>query len=207
MVAEVLLHFSLGLIAAVIGALPFGLVNLSVVDSTLKRGNRDAFLLSVGSTFVEIVYVLLALFIGNQLASYMETKVWIHYFVFAILFIAGLLFLKKSGSKKIKSQNRELPALVKGAIYNLLSVQVLLYWFMAIAFLQTSLGIVFTVECILAFVLAVGIGKMGTLLFYRLLANNIQQHSRFISRKINLLIGGILVGLAIIQLIRIGLDI
>jgi threonine/homoserine/homoserine lactone efflux protein len=45
---EIIHHFSLGLIAAIIGAAPFGLVNLSVVESTLKRGERVAFLVSAG---------------------------------------------------------------------------------------------------------------------------------------------------------------
>jgi threonine/homoserine/homoserine lactone efflux protein len=93
-----------------------------------------------------------------------------------------------------------MPDFVKGMFLNILSVQVLLYWFVAVAYLQANNQIVFTGECIVAFTLAVAPGKMLTLLFYRLLATKIRSKSSAIARKINYIIGIIMIGLAVFHL-------
>jgi L-lysine exporter family protein LysE/ArgO len=199
---EIILHFFLGFIAAIIGAAPFGLVNLSVVESTLKRGERVAFLVSAGATLIEIVYVLLAIFLGSRLGGYIENNQWIEFFILLVLLAAGLSFFhrKNSGTDK---KTFIMPAFVKGMFLNILSVQVLLYWFVAVAFLQANSQIVFTSECIIAFTLAVVPGKMLTLLLYRLLANKIKSKSIVIARKINYIIGIIMIGLATVHLVKI----
>jgi len=199
---EIIIHFVLGFIASIIGAMPFGLVNLSVVDSTLNKSERAAFLISAGATIIEIVFVLLAIFLGSRLADYMEDNLWIEFFILMVLLTAGISFLlkKRSGSKK---KTIVLSGFLKGMLLNLLSVQVLLYWFVAIAYLQTTNRIVFTSECIVAFTVAVGLGKMLTLLFYRLMAKKIKSKSGAIARRINVIIGTIMVGLAVFQLVKI----
>jgi L-lysine exporter family protein LysE/ArgO len=198
----IIIHFALGFIASIIGALPFGLVNLSVVDSTLNKSERAAFLISAGATIIEIVFVLLAIFLGSRLADYMEDNLWIEFFILMVLLTAGISFLlrKRSGSKK---KTIVLSGFLKGMLLNILSVQVLLYWFVAIAYLQTTNRIVFTSECIIAFTVAVGLGKMLTLLFYRLMAKKIKSKSGAIARRINVIIGTIMVGLAVFQLVKI----
>ncbi len=199
---EIILHFALGFIAAIIGAVPFGLVNLSVVDSTLKRGERAAFLVSAGATLIEIVFVLLAIFLGSRLAGYIENNQWIEFFILLVLLTAGISFFRRK-NKGTDKKVFIMPAFVKGMFLNILSVQVLLYWFVAVAFLQANIQIVFTRECIISFTLAVVLGKMLTLLLYRLLAKNIKSKSTVIARKINYIIGTIMVGLAAVQLVKI----
>lgn len=202
MMNEIILHFALGFIASIIGAMPFGLVNLSVVDSTLNRGKRAAFWVSAGATLIEIVFVLLAIFLGSRLAAYMEDSPWIEFFILLVLLTAGISFFlrKNNGSEKKKIA---MPDFIKGMFLNILSVQVLLYWFVAVAYLQANNQIVFTRECIVAFTLAVAPGKMLTLLFYRLLATKIRSRSSTIARKINYVIGSIMIGLAVFQLAKI----
>ncbi len=198
---EIILHFTLGFIAAIIGAMPFGLVNLSVIDSTLSRGERSAFSLSIGATIIEIVFVLLAIFLGSRLAVYIENNSWINFFIVLVLFVAGIsFFLRKNRGQG--TTRFVMPALAKGMLLNILSIQVLLYWFIAVAYLQANNQIVFTQECIVAFTVAVALGKMLTLLFYRLLATRIKSKSSAIAHKINYIIGSIMIGLAALQLFK-----
>ncbi len=122
---EAILHFVLGFIAAIIGAVPFGLVNLSVVDSTLNRGERSAFLVSAGATLIEIAFVLLAVFLGSRLAGYIENNQWVELFILVVLLAAGISFFlrrNKGSDKKMFI----MPAFFKGMFLNILSVQVLL---------------------------------------------------------------------------------
>ena len=101
---EIILHFALGFIASIIGALPFGLVNLSVVDSALNRGERPAFWISAGATIIEIIFVLLAIYLGSSLAVFMEDNTWIEFFILLVLLAAGISFFlrKNKGSEKQK---------------------------------------------------------------------------------------------------------
>ena len=120
---EIILHFALGFIAAIIGAVPFGLVNLSVVDSTLSRGERAAFLVSAGATLIEIVFVLLAIFMGSRLAGYIENNRWIEFFILVVLLAAGILFFRRK-NKATDKKVFIMPAFIKGMFLNILSVQV-----------------------------------------------------------------------------------
>ena len=199
---EIILHFAFGFVASIIGAAPFGLVNLSVVDCTLKRGERAAFLVSAGATLIEIIFVLLAIFLGSRLAGYIENNQWIEFFILLVLLAAGISFFFRR-NKDTDKKAFIMPAFVKGMFLNIFSVQVLLYWFVAVAFLQANSQIVFTRESIISFTLAVVPGKMLTLLLYRLLAKKIKSKSSVIARKINYIIGTIMVGLAAIQLVKI----
>jgi threonine/homoserine/homoserine lactone efflux protein len=199
---EIILHFGLGITAAAIGALPFGLVNLSVVETTIRSGERAAFKVSAGATVVEMVFVLLAVFLGKTLAAQMENNAWISYSILVVLLASGIFFLAQKG-KSHETKMFVMPDFIKGMLLNILSVQVLLYWFVAVAYLQTSTRIDFSHERILVFTLAAGLGKMLTLLFYRLMALKIKSGSDAIARKINLIIGTILLGLAGFQLVRI----
>ncbi len=199
---EIVFHFALGFFAAIIGAVPFGLVNLSVVDSTLSRGERAAFMVSAGATLIEVVFVLLAVFLGSRLAGYIENNQWIEFFILLVLLAAGISFFLRRNKDSDKKMFI-MPAFLKGMFLNILSVQVLLYWFIALAYLQANDQIVFTQECIVSFTLAVALGKMLTLLFYRLLAKKIKSKSSVIARKINYIIGTIMVGLAAVQLLKI----
>lgn len=199
---EIFLHFGLGFVASIIGALPFGLVNLSVVESTIKRGERAAFQISAGAAVVEILFVLLAFFLGSSLAAFNHNNAWISYLIFVILLVSGIFFFLKK-SKMSEAKILAMPNVFKGMMLNILSVQVLLYWFIAIAYLQSNNRIDFTHEWIIAFTVAVGAGKMLTLLFYRLMARKIKAGSGVIARKINMIIGTIMLGLAAFQLAKI----
>ena len=116
---EIIFHFALGFIAAVIGAVPFGLVNLSVIDNTLSHGERAAFLVSAGATLIEIVFVLLAIFLGSRLAVYIENNRWIEFFILLVLLTAGISFFlrkNKATDKKVFI----MPAFVNGMFLNII---------------------------------------------------------------------------------------
>ena len=57
----------LGIWVTIIGALPFGLVNLSVVDVSLKHGRRLAMLIAHGAALVEVLFGVGAMFTGGVL--------------------------------------------------------------------------------------------------------------------------------------------
>nr|MBS0037083.1 LysE family transporter [Saprospiraceae bacterium] len=199
---DILIHLSIGWFAAVLGALPLGLVNLNVVNDAILKGNKEAFKLSLGATAVEILYAISALIAGKQLIHSLDSNLWIQLFVVIILLIIGLLFLFKN-HREVKTINISLPPFIKGMGLNFLSPQVFIYWLIAVVYLQSTPGINYDMKYLIAFILGVGFGKLITLLFFLIIANIIKAKSQNISRKINTIIGSILIGLGFIQLLRL----
>lgn len=91
---------------------------------------------------------------------------------------------------------------MKGVVLNLLSIQVLLYWIVAITWLKTSYLPEITPGLILVLVVSIWIGKMGVLWVYALFSNLIMSKSDFIAKNINRIIGTILILSGFIQLIK-----
>jgi len=195
------IHFLLGIIACVIGAMPFGLVNLSVVDISINKSEKAAISFSFGASFIEILFAMAAIIAGQQLNRLIEGNRWVEFGIVLVLLSSGIYFFTKK-YKANHSPKYEIPFLFKGMLFNLISIQVLLYWFLAITYLENNGNIEFSMHCIVGFILGVGAGKMITLLFYRLISKQIKNRAANISRKINLIIGVLLIVVAIFQLVK-----
>jgi threonine/homoserine/homoserine lactone efflux protein len=196
-----LLHFVYGTITCIIGALPFGLVNLSVVDITINKSEKAAILFSIGASLVEILFAIVAIIAGQQLSMLIAGNAFVKYGIVLLLFIASVYFFTKKYQQDHHPKYK-IPFLLKGMFYNLISIQVLLYWFLVITFLQNNETIDFSLQCIIGFSLGVGFGKMGTLFFYRLISRQVKRKAVGISKKINQIIGGLLLFVAFFQLIK-----
>ncbi len=197
----ILLHFLYGAITCIIGALPFGLVNLSVVDISINKSENEAITFSLGASFIEILFALAGIISGQQLIKNIKDNVFIEIGIISILLFSSIYFF----TKKYKPGNNpkyEIPLLFKGMFFNLISLQVLLYWFLAIAFLESNVKIQFDIFCTVGFLVGVGLGKMLTLLFYRLISRKIKQKASSISKRINQAIGVLLIFVAIFQIIK-----
>ncbi len=197
----ILFHFIYGFIACTIGALPFGLVNLSVVDLTVNKLEKAAILFSVGASFIEVLFALAAILIGKQLNSLIKVNVLLEFGVVAVILVSSVYFFTKKYHQN-KRPKFKIPFLFKGMFFNLISFQVLLYWFLAIAYLENNEKIDFSILYILGFLTGVMSGKMSTLLFYKLISKQVTSKAAFVSRKINQLIAFLLLFAAFFQFIK-----
>ena len=91
---------------------------------------------------------------------------------------------------------------MKGVILNLLSIQVLLYWIVAITWLKTSYLPEITPGLVLVFVVSIWTGKMGVLWLYAQFSRPIMSKSDFLAKNINRIIGVILIISGLIQFIK-----
>ena len=202
MVINYLFMLVMGMGAAIIGALPFGLVNLTVLNVTFERGNRAAIKIAHGAAFVEVVFGLTALYAGGMLARHIEGNVIISYSTAAVLIIGGIFFILKKQRKNDPNETGS-SGFLKGILLNLVSIQVFLFWILAIAFLSSRELLQYDILSILLFVAGIWLGKMAVLWIYMNLSNRILSRSRIISKNINTIIGIVLFGLAFVQVLKI----
>ncbi len=152
------------ILTAIIGALPFGLVNLSVLDMAFHKNRHTALKVAHGASWIEVLYGILALLAGTIIAKAIENSPMVKYTAVLIPLFAGLFFLFKKGDQPDLHNNKQ--GYLKGIVLNLLSVQVLLYWVVAITWLKTSYLPEITPGFIILFIVSVWAGKMGVLWLY-----------------------------------------
>ena len=201
MLIDYLIILLLGMGAAIVGALPFGLVNLTVLNVTFERGNGAAIKIAHGAALVEVVFGTTALFAGGMLASHIEGNIIVSYITAGVLIIGGVFFVLK---KQRISDQREtsFSGFLKGMLLNLVSIQVFLFWILAITFLSSRELLQYDLLSILFFVSGIWLGKMAVLWMYMNLSNRILSRSRIISKNINTIIGIVLIALAFVQFLK-----
>jgi len=197
----ILVHFSIALFASFLGYLPFGLVNLSVIDNALSRGLRSGIMMSLGAGLVEILECLVAIQFTVLLSKYLERNSFVHVLVFIILVGFGLFFLYKNqrNSEFKKSGKNQQSSLVKGLILSILNPQALPFWVFVITYFKSHDWINFNYFTLPAFVIGGALGRFLTLALYSYLSVTVINNTSNISRIMNKIIGWFLIGLGLYQ--------
>ena len=95
MIIEYLKLLLIGMVVSALGGLPFGLVNLSVMNASLERGNREAFMIAHGAAIIEVVFGLSAILAGGLFYQYMAGNSIVSYIAAGVLIAGGIFFLMK----------------------------------------------------------------------------------------------------------------
>ena len=196
-----ILHFLAGFIASFLGTLPFGPINLSMVDTTINDGLKVGLRFSIAAAIVEIGQSLFAYNFGMWITQYLEHNFWVQLSVFGVLFAIGALFLLRKGREDAQMKDkRKTSPFLRGAIIGILNPQALPFWVAVIAALKSSAWVSFGMwDFILLFLFGVSLGKLVALLLYGKMSLLIVSRITSLSQWMNRIIGGIFIALALIQ--------
>lgn len=197
------IYLLIGAFICTIGALPFGLVNLSVMDVAINQNVRESMSIAHGAAIVEIVFALTALLAGTVLSGYFNDNILVKYIVLAVLIVSGIYFWFKQNNLANKGDHESSNGFLKGALLNLMSIQVLLFWLFAVTFLSVRNLFPSTLIQFSLFISGVWFTKMAVLRAYAILGKKVAEKSQLISRNMNRIIGCILILMAFIQLIKL----
>jgi L-lysine exporter family protein LysE/ArgO len=197
-----LIIFLTAVTATFIGAVPLGLVNLSVIERSMKNDIRRANQIAYGASVVEILFALIALLIGTKLSPIFEGNTVVRYFVFGVLLVTGLFYLFKKNKGKYQKEQRNSPGFLKGVILNLISIQVFLYWLVVSTVLSAKHLLPISIPEFLLFLTGVGLAKTGVLKGYAFVAQKVANRVQIISDHVNRIIGVVLLAVAVIQFIK-----
>ncbi len=189
------------IIITIIGALPFGLVNLTVLDISFHRNRIAALKVAHGAAWIEVLFGLTALIAGSLIGQFTRDHRVVQTLVLIIPALVGLAFLLKKKSSEAKTTEKE-SGFLKGMLLNLISIQVLLYWLFAMTYFNTRYEPEFNILFIALFVLGIWVGKMGVLWIYALLSQKIFSRFAFLARNINRIIGVVLLITVFIQFFK-----
>lgn len=181
MIVHAITYLFLGTLVCTIGALPFGLVNLSVVDEAIKQNGRESMSIAFGASLIEVLFALIALLAGTILASYFNGNGLVKFIVLTVLIGSGIFFWFKNGKFKNDNNSKVFNGFLKGILLNLMSLQVLLFWIFAIAFLSVRNIRPSSFIQIILFISGVLIGKMVVLRAYSVFGKKIAEKSQLVS--------------------------
>ncbi|GEM_PF-772960 len=200
-ITDIPLYLAIGFAASIIGALPFGLVNLSVLQSAVNKGTRSTLSVSTGASVVEIGYGIVGIFAGKFIWEYTHNNLWFHIISSSILLVTGVAFFVRK-SRFDFNRKPTFGGFSYGVLLNLLSLQVLAFWIIAGSILSSADFLPYTPATIAIFLAGIGVGKMGTLWAYAYFGEEIIGRSDRISRNINRLVGVILMAVAAIVMAK-----
>lgn len=126
---EIITHILLGLGISFIGTLPLGIINLTIVDQTMKKGSRTGLLIAAGSITVEFFQTLVAFQFAALLTRLPVYGFWFH--VVALPVFAGLslyYFLNRHTAQLKEKKARNISPFFLGMAISAANLMIFPYW-------------------------------------------------------------------------------
>lgn len=193
--------------ASFLGTLPFGPINLSVVDTTINRSFRAALRFSTAAALVEIIQSWIAIHISWNMGQMLIDNPWTKLGAFILFLTLGLFFFLKKGQDNKKANIRHRGDFAKGLFISFLNPQAIPFWIFVLTYLDSSqivhLDVHAPFRVVAVFLLGVSIGKFAALVLFGLLGKHIARRSQLLSKWMNKIIGAILMSIGLFQMMQI----
>ncbi len=207
---DYLIYLFLGLIFAILGALPLGTTNVAVINTTIKENLQNAMKIVYPAGLAEVILVIIAIAFNMQIENFVTMNLWVQYTI-AIILIGIGLFLCFARKECVKDENEECIIIKKryniskqllGFILGLVNPTVLIYWILILSFLNKKMIYLNTTSSIILitlFLIGAFLGKISTLYGYGRFSNVLKVRIKNITNSINVVIGVLLICISLFQ--------
>jgi threonine/homoserine/homoserine lactone efflux protein len=196
-------YLILGFLTAILGALLLGTTNVAVINTTLKETIQSALKIVYPAAIAEVILVLIALYANATLLAFIDHNIWVQYSIVVILLVLGAyLFFKKNKDMHHTKRKLKIPKPLLGFILGMVNPAVLMYWLVAITFLNKKimhLDLSINDTLLLLFLIGVFFGKVVTLYGFGKFSHQLSLKTHHISTKVNQIIGVLLAIVSIVQ--------
>ena len=166
----IIAYFFVGILASIVGALPLGASNIAVINTTLKQNSAQAYKIAIAAGIAEVALSLYALHCNIAVTNFINKNMWIQItIVLLLLFVGAFLFFKKHSGKSLKRKRLTQSKYATGFLLGILNPPVLIYWIVAIGFLNKNhfvLSLQSSLSVLFLFFAGIYLGKFLTLYFY-----------------------------------------
>jgi threonine/homoserine/homoserine lactone efflux protein len=210
-----ILYLLIGLLTAIIGALPLGTTNVAVINTTIKENIQNALKIIYTAALAEVILVIIAINFNMQIENFINMNVWLQYAIVVLLLGIGIVLV--IGRKEcVKDENDECIIIKKrsihiskqllGFILGLVNPTVLVYWILVISFLNTKMiHLTIHTEYIFVSLFSIGVflGKILTLYGYGKFSHVLKFKMKNKTTSVNRIIGGLLVCVSLFQFTKL----
>ena len=166
---EELQVYLLTYLAAFVGVVPPGLVNMSVAKACLEKGRRNGILMAFGASLIVFVQALVAILISKYIFSNPYVKDMFLQTGIVILILMFIYFLLSANRKKTQ-QNLKKRAGTKsfftGILVSALNIFPIPYFVLIGTLLSNNFNVKFTLYNDIIFALSAALGTLTTLYLY-----------------------------------------
>jgi len=188
-----------------LGALPVGLINLSLANRTIERGRKAGVAASFGAMLVEFVYTFVAVYFIDFLLKNETVSQSIKIISGIVLLVFGIYYLSKKKSKATKVEVKKSGArnLFFGMGIAGINMLIIPYWIFIGAWLKSN-GFVFD-QLLDIILIAAGsaCGAMAVFLGYVWLGTYVVGKLDRVAHYTNKVIGVLFLFLAGVQMVRL----
>lgn len=184
---EYITHILLGIISIFIGLLPPGMLNMTAVQLTVEKGQKQSQLFSIGASLVVFVQAGIALFFAKQLnknpelLANLEVAGIVVFFALAVFFFMNTRSKFQFKGKKERNNNYFFQGFLMSTM-NMLAIP----FFLAVGtYLSSNELLVMESSYELSFVFGAGLGAYLLFLTYIVFAKIIIRRANFIAKNIN----------------------
>ena len=195
-----LIHFIFGLLGAYIGGMPFGPLNLSVIDITMRHGKTAGARFSLGASIIEIGEAAIAVIFGSMISFQVRSNSTVNMLIVAFLVLIGMYFILRKESPKLNQGEKNNAAFFKrGIAMAFINPQAIPFWLLVI----TLVGSYFTLELnhlnLVAFLTGVFLGRYFILSSFGILSRTLKERLRISCKIVSKSIGAFLLLLGVFQ--------
>ncbi len=201
--------FGIAFLITFVGTLPFGPINLSVVDTSINRSFKGALEFSIAAAIVEILQSFVALhcsyLIGGLFSESLVTKI----IGIIVFFSLGLIFWLKKPKSQLEETCKESKRgnYLRGFIISIVNFQAIPFWIFVLTYLEMSKMIVLNTSMpltlVIVFLLGVLLGKFAGLALFAVIGRTLKQRIASINKMMNKIIGGFLFLIGVVQLVQL----
>jgi threonine/homoserine/homoserine lactone efflux protein len=196
-----------GFIAALIGIVPPGLINMTAAKINLKEGKKNALWFVTGAVLVIFFQVYVAVLFARVINSRPDVVTLLRevgFVIFAALTIYFLCIAKKPSAKKskIKKKSRK-SRFFLGMLLSALNFFPIPYYVVVSVTLASYQLFAFEASVIFAFVMGSVLGSFVVLYSYIAFFGSIEKKTDYLMRNMNIIIGSITGIVALLTLFNI----
>lgn len=197
-------HLIWGLVMTGIGITLPGMINMTTVYISIKRGLRSAIQYNVGASVTIFVQALIALAFATYLGNHPGVLNFMKKAAVVLFFVLGFVFLYQAMRTEVvkASKQRGHPFLLGVVVANM-NVLTIPYFFAFSTFLETNNWLMRSPSARVLFGTGAMIGAFLLLSAYARFAQYISGQIQSLARNINLIMSGLFLLLAFLQLAEI----
>ena len=128
---EIIVHILLGAVLSFIGSIPFGTINVTVIETAIRRGLRSALWVTLGAAIIEFIQAIVALFFSGLISQNPQNAVILNWVSIPIFIGFGIYYLRQDSTQDdpaaLHGYSRG-KGFLKGVIVACLNVLAIPYW-------------------------------------------------------------------------------
>lgn len=201
---EQLNHFALGFMITVLSILLPGIVNMTAVTLSIKRGLYTSYRFSIGATITLIIQAFIAITFAGFLSKNPDILTFLKQTAVAIFILLGIIFLLLARHPRVtKTTSSKGKPILLGLIVAWMNLLNIPYYFTFSTFFEAKGWIVLNHPIKYTYLSGIAVGAILMLMLYGRFAQFITLSGTQLARSLNYFLSGLFFVMAIVQAMQL----